>query len=167
MGTVRFDGLDNPQKVEEILDDLRQRVQTANAAVAQSYMRETVERHFQLEPGVKPVVVEDDEGSEDLFLPAEQQSIGYWFTRWFNWRVEEGGVITYRRNYFILFWEILLPVLVFGLFLIVGGLAVRYLDVIGTWISVVIFPFFLFTLFWLLWRYEDWRNDMFQLTDGM
>ncbi len=165
MGTVRFDGLDNPQKVEEVLDGLRKRVQIANAAVAQSYMRETVERHFQLEPGVKPVVVEDDEGFEDLLMPVEHQSTGYRITRLFNWRVEEGGVITYRRNYFILFWEILLPVLVFGLFLVFGALAYRFLDISGTIISAVMLPFLLFTLFWMLWRYEDWRNDMFQLTD--
>jgi membrane protein YdbS with pleckstrin-like domain len=31
-------------------------------------------------------------------------------------------------------------------------------------IVAVLTPFILITLFWLVWRYEDWRNDKFQLT---
>jgi len=165
VGTVRFDGIDNPQEVEEILDNLRQRVQTTDAAAAQTYMRSSVERHFQLDPGIKPIIDEDEFIDEDLFLPAEQRSSRYLFTRWLNWRVEEAGVITYRRNYFILFWEILLPVLVLGIILIIGGLAKRFLYADWLVILTVLSPFFLLTLFWLVWRYEDWRNDMFQLTE--
>ena len=161
VGTVRFEGIDNPQEVEEILDGLRRRVQTMDEAVAQTHMRNSVERHFQLEPGVKPIDGEEDNVSGDLFLPSEQRGVGYYF----KWRVEEGGVITYRRNYFILFWDILLPVLVLGIILMTGGLVKRYLYEDWLMILAVSSPFILLTLFWLLWRYEDWRNDMFQLTE--
>lgn len=164
VGTIRFDGIDNPQEVEEILDDLRHRVQTMDAAVAQTYMRDSVERHFQLDPGIKPIIDEDELLDEDLFLPAEQRSSFFIFSRWFNWRVEEAGVITYRRNYFILFWEILLPILALLLILMIGGLVQRYFHVDGLLILGVMTPFILLTLFWLVWRYEDWHNDMFQLT---
>ncbi len=165
VGTVRFDGIDNPREVEEILLDLRQRVQVADAAAAQTHMRNSVERHFQLEPSIQAVDDDDQTVDESLFLPAEQRGVGYWFTRWFDWRVEEGGVITYRRNYFILFWDILLPVLVFGFIILIGGLVYRLSYVEPLIILAVLTPLLLLTLFWLIWRYEDWRNDIFQLTE--
>ncbi len=97
--------------------------------MAQSHMRSSVERHFQIDSGVNPISDKDDElGDEDLLVPVEQHNAGYFISRWFNWRVEEDGVITYRRNYFILFWEILLPTLVLG-FLLVScrvGLSICY-----------------------------------------
>jgi uncharacterized membrane protein YdbT with pleckstrin-like domain len=164
VGTVRFDGIDNPMEVEGILDGLRQRHQSMDAAKAQTNMRMSVERHFQIDPGVNPIQDDDEFGDEDLLVPAQQRQIGYFFSRWFNWRVEEDGVITYRRNYFILFWEILLPSLVFGFLLIVAGVVYRY--VIADWVLIfsVLTPLALINLIWLIWRYEDWHNDMFQLT---
>ena len=77
---------------------------------------------------------------------------------------EEDGVITYRRNYFILFWEILLPALVLGFLLLAAGLVYQY--VVADWVLTlaILTPLVLITLFWMLWRYENWRNDMFQLT---
>jgi membrane protein YdbS with pleckstrin-like domain len=165
VGTIHFDGIDNPREVEKILDNLRSRVQFMDAAVAQTNMRNTVERHFGIEPGVAPVVDENDEiVDEDLFLPAEQRSPWYTLTRLVNWRVEEDGVITYRRNYFILFWEILLPVLMLGGVLLIGALVFRFLFPDWVGITIGLAPFILITLFWMVWRYENWRNDKFQLT---
>ncbi len=165
LGTIRFDGIDNPMEVEGILEGLRQRHVSVDAAIAQSHMRMTVERHFQIDPGVNPITDEEDElGSGELLRPAQQRQMGYFFSRWFNWRIEEDGVITYRRNYFILFWEILLPALVLGFLLVTAGLVYRY--VIADWVLIlaVLTPLVLITLIWMLWRYEDWHNDMFQLT---
>jgi membrane protein YdbS with pleckstrin-like domain len=150
--------------VEQILLNLRERVKVADAAAAQTHMRDSVERHFQLEPSIKPIAGDEEAVDETLFIPAEQRSAGYWFTRWFNWRIEEGDVITYRRNYFILFWEILLPVLLFGFIFLVAGLIYRLGYLEPPIIIAVMTPFMLFTFFWLIWRYEDWRNDIFQLT---
>ncbi len=163
VGTIRFNGIDDPGEVEEILDSLRSRQQNMDAAVAQSTMRSSVERHFQIDPGINPIQ-EDGEEVEDLFIASNPQSLGNLFSRWFNWRVEEDGVITYRRNYFILFWEILLPVLVLGLLFIIAGIVYRYVIADAGLILAILAPLVLITFFWLLWRYEDWRNDMFKLT---
>jgi len=166
IGTIRFDGIDNPMEVEDILDGLRRRHESVNAAMAQSHMRSSVERHFQIDPGVSPINGEDDElGDEDLLVPAEKRQAGFRLSRLLNWRIEEDGVITYRRNYFILFWEILLPALVIGFLLLAGGLVFRY--VVADWLAImaVLTPLILISLFWMLWRFENWRNDLFQLTE--
>lgn len=163
VGNIIFDGIDNPREVEDILDDLRKRVVTTNAAAAQSYMRNTVERHFQLEPTVKPVGdPETDEAAQVLLVTDRGRSV---FSRYFDWRVEENGVITYRRNYFILFWELLLPFLVIGLLLVTGGLVRLYFFLDWITILAALTPLVLLTVVWLIWRFEDWRNDMFQLTE--
>ncbi|MDX1415955.1 MAG: PH domain-containing protein [Candidatus Promineifilaceae bacterium] len=165
IGTVRFDGIDNPTEVEYILENLRQRYQSVDAALAQTNMRASVERHFQIDSGVNPISDEDEGLFGTTMRPAmSQRGIGHQLFRWFNWRIEEDGVITYRRNYFILFWEILLPSLVLGLLLLTAGLIYRY--IIADWTIILFFlvPAVFVTLFWMLWRYENWHNDMFQLT---
>jgi len=164
IGTIFFDGIDNPQEVEEILEGLRRRSQDAVAAIAQSHMRQSVEDHFGLEPGISPVAAENESGDEDIFTPAEHRGLGYRIRRSFSWRVEEGGVIPYRRNYFILFWDILLPVLVIGFILSLGALAYRYLNLDLKVILIVTLPLHFSAFFWLIWRFQDWRNDIFQLT---
>ena len=164
VGTVRFEGIDNPFEVESILEGLREHHENMDAAMAQTNMRTTVERHFQIDPGVKPVQ-EDQTGDEDFLKPADQLGFGFFFSKWFKWRIEDGEVITYRRNYFILFWEILLPTLIFGFLVLIGGIAYRY--IIPNWrvILASLAPLLLINFIWLLWRYEDWHNDMFQLTN--
>ena len=163
IGVIRFDGIDNPLAVESVLDGLRQRYQNVDAAMAQTTMRTTVERHFQIDSGVNPIKNEED-GEESLLRPVEKPQIGYFFSRWFNWRVEEDGVITYRRNYFILFWELLLPALVLGFLLLAAGLVYTYVNADRTLILSILMPLVFIILFWMLWRYENWHNDMFQLT---
>jgi membrane protein YdbS with pleckstrin-like domain len=100
-------------------------------------------------------------------LIAIAQGRGFWesLTRLFDWRIEEGNVIIYRRNYLILLWELLAPALVLVTGLTAAALAVYYLDVSGTLFYTALVVFALADLFWFLWRWEDWRNDMFQLTD--
>lgn len=162
VGTIRFSGIDDPHEVEEILDRLRQHSASMNAAMAQTNMRTSVERHFQIDPGINPFT-EENEGEQDLLVP-ENHEAGYFLNRWFNWRVEEDGIITYRRNYFILFWEVLLPFLVLGLLFLLAGVVYRYVFANLVAVLAATTPLVLITLFWMLWRYEDWHNDMFQVT---
>lgn len=164
VGTILFDGIDNPQEVERILENLRQRSQDTSAALAQSHMRKSVEQHFALEPGIMLVEGEDESVDDSLFAPAGQGGMGYRIWRSFGWRIEEGGVITYRRNYFILFWDIFLPAIAFILILASGALGYRYLTLDAGVIIIIALPLLFFNFVWLIWRYEDWRNDMFQLT---
>jgi uncharacterized membrane protein YdbT with pleckstrin-like domain len=166
VGTIVFNGIDDPSEVESVLNDLRRRVQAMDAAVAQSTMRQSVTDHFQLGSDIQPIPDEDEMFvGEDLLVVHSQP--GFWESsaRLFEWRLEDGNVITYRRNYLILLWEIVPPMVALMLIIVVAVAANTYLDISGPLFYAAVIILILVDLMWLLWRYEDWRNDVFQLTD--
>jgi membrane protein YdbS with pleckstrin-like domain len=166
VGTIVFNGINDPSEVETVLNDLRRRSQEMDAAVAQSTMRRSVTDHFQVDSSIQLVPDEDELfADEDLLIVRTQPGAGFAFGRLFEWRLEDGNVITYRRNYLILLWDLILPLFVLGLIIVAAVFLNGYFDISGSIFYAVTLMFILFDLLWLLWRYEDWRNDIFQLTD--
>lgn len=163
VGTVYFDNIDDPLHVKDVINRLRARVQELDEALAQTNMRRSMERHFQLEPGLRPADAEDGV-PDDPFGPLPRTFLDS-LRLLYDWRIEEDGVITYRKNRFVLLWDIAGPLLV--LFLLLGILfGLQYfLSLSWSLVLAVAIPLLLADLFWLIWMYEDWRNDIFQLTD--
>jgi hypothetical protein len=124
--------------------------------------------------GVEPVLstgkknvedsVEDEEKKENLWY----RSFGHIFTM----RYEEDQIITYRKYWPTLFGKIWLPTLLIFLTLIVMGIIISIffqgqstaqtaeilLSLCSAFILLVLIP-------WWLYRYIDWRNDIYQVTD--
>jgi membrane protein YdbS with pleckstrin-like domain len=83
-----------------------------------------------------------------------------------HFRQQVGPVVTWYKHPFVLIKATFLPACVLaisfmagiGWTLILGGDSFRT-------IALVLFFVWCMGLFWLLWRYEDWRNDIFQMTD--
>ena len=166
VGTIVFSGIDNPAEVESVLNDLRRRVQAMDAAIAQSTMRRSVTEHFQVDSNMRLVSDEDEFFVDEDLLVVRTQD-GFWESvgRLFDWRLEDGNVITYRRNYLILLWEIVPPMIAFMVIIVAAVALNSFLDISGPIFYAAALILILIDLMWLLWRYEDWRNDIFQLTD--
>ena len=169
LGTVYFDNIDNPGRVQEIINELRQRVRTLDAGRAQATMRQSVESHFQVPPSYSKVEDTDDEVEEEVSIkPAEPPLLSTIWTairKRYQWRVEENGIITYRKHFFVLLRVTAWPVIL-GIVLLLGVWLVAASSNSGTgrvllWSS----PLLLLDIAWLIWKVEDWRNDTFQLTD--
>jgi hypothetical protein len=108
---------------------------------------------------------EDEEEHKESFW---QRSFGHIFTM----RFEEGLVITYRKYWPTLFGKIWLPTLLIIVTIIVMGIIANLflqgqssaqtaeilLGLCLAFILLVLIP-------WWLYRYIDWRNDIYQLTD--
>ncbi|MFL7838010.1 MAG: PH domain-containing protein [Candidatus Promineifilaceae bacterium] len=166
VGMIVFNGINNPSEVETVLNDLRRRVQVMDAAVAQSTMRRSVTDHFQVDSSIHLVPDEDEMfEDEDLLVVDTEPGFGISVGRLLDWRLEDGNVITYRRNYLILLWEIIPPMFLIALIIVGAVFLTSYFDIASPLFYALTLMFILFDLLWLLWRYEDWRNDIFQLTD--
>jgi len=81
-----------------------------------------------------------------------------------HFREEKGETITWFKHPFILVKYIRMPA---GVLLVslIGGLAWAYFG--GKFFGAALIALFIvwsLSLFWLLWQYEDWRNDIFQMT---
>lgn len=166
VGQVLFDNIDNPDDVLKVLQRLNQRTRNLDEAREQMNMRQTIEKHFKVDPPYELVKDEDS----DLPPPVKVEP-SFWqrLRRSFQSRVEgegkDGIVITYRKHAFVLVKEIVWPVLVALLLVVIAFLLARF-STVGAGQLLLVFGLFLAVdLGWLVWQVEDWRNDTFQVTD--
>ncbi|MCA9955742.1 MAG: cyclic nucleotide-binding domain-containing protein [Ardenticatenaceae bacterium] len=164
-GTIFFDNIDNPIRVKDTLDRQSKMVKTLDASREQTLLRQTFGEHFAVRPQYEPV----GEKAAPLppIRPAYEDSFWYRLRQRYYWRVETENAIIYRKHFIVLIIESAIPI----------GLAL--LGLLLTFVLIYYFqftfrqllPFLIFgyaiDIFWLVWRVEDWRNDMFQLTDRL
>jgi uncharacterized membrane protein YdbT with pleckstrin-like domain len=162
-GIVLFDYIDDPDDVEEIVNQLREQVQALDAGRAQATMRASLEEHFEAPPPFTEVEDEDGEEFEEeqeteSGPPAIVASITGGISHFISSRVVEGDVITYRKHFFTLLEATWINLAV-GLVLLVLVALVPSLEAAGC-LSLL----WLANFGWFIWRFENWRNDTFQLT---
>lgn len=159
---VLFDNIDDPLAVKTILERLTRQYQSIESAQSQAVLRQAIERHFGAEPQLTPLD-EDAAGpprmrSQRRFGPFEA------FHRRYGWRVVEGSTITYRKSFVILLRMILGPLAVFAfLTFLTGGM--YYVQISTSVIAGVAGLLYLINFIWFIWQVENWRNDIFQVTD--
>lgn len=159
-GVVLFDNIDDPRAVKTTLQRLTGQYKSLESAQTQAAMRQSIENHF----GLDPQLVTTDEPAEasPLLVPPRKTAGG--FRKRFGWRVVEGETITYRKSFFILVKQVAWPALaLIGLIaLAIGGI---YLNLSPWFLGSVIGLAGFGVLLWFVWQLENWRNDIFQLTD--
>ena len=104
-GTIYFDNIDNPMEVKETLNRLRQRVQALGAGRDQAIMRQSIESHFQVPVSLEAVT------SPEAQATTTEGSSGFLaeLIKGYRSRVEEKGVVTYRKHPFVLLQAIAAP----------------------------------------------------------
>ena len=160
--SIIFDFISDPEEVKQVINHLREQVKSVDQGRAQTLMRASIEEHFNAPPAYTKVeeAGEDDEYYNDYETPVEL--LGRVFKNLFHGigsRVEEGEVITYRKHIFTMSRRIWLPILI-ALILIVAINVVALAT-----LKLILFALLLIDLIWLIWRFEDWRNDTFQITN--
>jgi CRP-like cAMP-binding protein len=155
-GILLFDFINEPRVVEETINRLRQRVIAMDAGRVQAVMRASIEEHFEAPPAFEKV--KDPDALPEARLKP-QLSLSERFFRSIASRVEEGNVITYRKHMITVFiqtwWQIIL-----GNLLLFGVIWAP-----EVWLAAVLFVLGAVDLGVFIWRFEDWRNDTFQVTD--
>ena len=161
-GILYFDNIDNPIAVKETLDRLSQQVRALDAGREQATMRRSLENYFEVQPAYTPVANGEDGQTADA--PRRED---FWTKvhKRYTWRLEEKGVITYRKHFFILFREIAWPATAFIILFITQIGLIRIFQFTWAQIWPIFLALYVLDLGWLIWEIEDWRNDTFQLTD--
>ncbi len=163
-GSIRFDWIDNPQEVADIIHRQREQAREVDAGQTQAALRAALEQHYQNDPAYRRIDAPDDDDlyddEEDLddYLADLQSGIGR-IGRIFATRLENGDVITYRKHPFTLF------VRTWWLWLLFFAALVVAVWIRETLISSILAGVAFIIFLWLTWRYLDWRNDLFQVTN--
>jgi CRP-like cAMP-binding protein len=164
VGSVLFDRIDDPILVKQTLDRLSGRVRTLNAAQELQVMRQSLEEHFEIDPYLRQVVADDDAEDEVVEPAVRRTPFSRVLNRLYGWRVIDGEVITYRKSVFVLLRQILWPLLGY-LGLVLVGWVLFAAGLSGT-VAILILVFLgLVNTAFFIWQVEDWRNDIFQVSD--
>lgn len=157
-GIIRFDYVDDPGRVRDTLDQIRQRVRELDAGQEQAVMRQALEDHFNLRAAYE---LASEDGPP---RPVRKSSFWGRLQERYGWRVVRGDVVTYRKHLFVLLatsrWPLLLAV---GLTIILLILLRFGVELGVLWFLFILVGFVDFL--WLMWSVEDWRNDAFQVTN--
>ena len=173
-GEITFRNLRDPHRMVEFIDEYRERIERGSERREKRKIDKAIRQRLGLEGEDEPGSVEEVElkVSSDA-APGEKQSA--WrdnFSNIFTMRFEQGNVITYRKYWPTLFGKIWLPTfLIFVALIGIGFLANAFwsdqvtaqLAEILLALSIALIIFVLVP--WWLYRYVDWRNDIYQVTD--
>jgi hypothetical protein len=171
-GEITFRNLKDPRKMVEYIREYRDRIQKGSERREKRKIDLEVRQRLGWEngEGVGRVVDGGSAGEGD-----QKKKISLWqkvFGNIFTMRFEQDDVITYRKYWPTLFGKIWLPTLLIILVIIAMGVIVNVFLVGGTSAQIAEIllglgaAMILFVLIpWWIYRYIDWRNDIYQVTD--
>ncbi len=156
---IYFDFIDRPYDVERAINTIRERNRALNESQHRETLRKSVENFFEVEPDVvqvqqeqRPITVQRG------FL----QRLSEMFVR-----SESNGAITYHKHPIALVRPMIFPLLT-GALITVAAVVLYYFFQTIFFIPAVLGLIIILLLadgVWVIWIFEDWRNDTFQVTD--
>jgi hypothetical protein len=153
-GVLVFDFIDHPREVKNIINTLRQQVKAVDAGRELATMRSAIEEYFQAAPAYTEI---ERPAEADAGEPVQRRNLWDIIRRAVSSRVVEGDTVTYRKHFFVLFRKLIILGLV-DLALFAGLVLVTDLT-----LAVILLGLWIIGLGWLIWRFEDWRNDTFRV----
>lgn len=174
-GEITFRNLRNPQRMVAYIDEYRSRIQKG----AQRKEKSEIDKEIRGRLGL--VVDEFPEESIEETQSVRQSPkdkegkkgfSGGFLRNFFTMRFEQDGVITYRKYWPTLFGKIWLPtllillVIIAVIFLVISFQSNRIPAQTSQILFLLSIAFILFVLIpWWFYRYVDWRNDIYQVSD--
>lgn len=165
-GHVAFRQIPHPAQVREMIFEQIQRVQSGARAEERAAIRDALRRHFGVPAPARPAAAPAPirkKGRPGLprWLQAPLGVLRYFLPRL---RSEQGDTITWRKHWIALIGAIVLPTL---LILAATGIAIFMIVQSPTRPIPILIGYGMLMVFlfpWWLWRFEDWQNDIYQVT---
>jgi hypothetical protein len=168
---IVFDHLTDAGRVQQVILELRDRAKAYRVAEERGQQRRILQEHLGLHEGE-----EEPPTPQPPPPPPDTRGMLYHFFDYFVPRMVlvTPGEVTWRRHWYVLIKEVAAPLLAL-LLLAVGMIVASFssLPLTGRISSSPFFSYFvalsllpfLGLLGWLWWRYEDWRNDIYTVTE--
>ena len=167
-GTIVFDNIGSPDAVKEALDRLTSIVKKIDSSRQQTLMRESLDNYFEINQKSRVVKGAEADGTlSDQTSPNLTGSLGHGLRKRFAWRIDEEGTITYRKHYIVLLFMTATQLAGFALLFLIAYLIISFFSLSTSQVAPFFIILFLIDLAWFIWEVEDWRNDIFQVTDRM
>ncbi len=188
-GSITFRQMDEPAACQQLIFDILEKQRSLSRVSERAAIHVAIsQRVHPTEEEVEPEAGPENEESESNLqtfgeavwdmgeLPAPKQeptgekpdqlaAIGEQINTFLpHFRQEKNGIVTWHKHPFVLLKTVSIPLIVLIVAFLVG-----LAGAIGRWsffnsLVLALFVVWCLGLFWFLWRYEDWRNDIFQMT---
>ncbi|MEA3342404.1 MAG: cyclic nucleotide-binding domain-containing protein [Chloroflexota bacterium] len=168
-GHVVFREIPDPEGTREAIIEQIDRVQSGTRAMEISSLRAVVRRHFGISSDEEQTTAPAEDPPKKQRFKLEIPTWLLAFRQVFTYflpplRHEQGDTITWRKHWVALLKPIALPTL-----LIVAATVVAIIIAWrspGNWMPTLIgYSTLLVFLFpWWLWKFDDWQNDIYQVT---
>lgn len=96
--------------------------------------------------------------------PVPQSNVKTLWDKFFPLRQEDGGTVTYHKHWFVLLSDTFPQI---GGMLLVLATLIAYPFLLGpmpAWLIFILFTVFMGLALWWFYGYEDWKNDVYQIT---
>jgi hypothetical protein len=164
---IVFDHLAEAGRIQQVILELRDRAKAYRVAEKRGHRRRILQEHLGLRESETELLIPQPPPPPPKPKGALYPIFDYFVPRMVLVRP---GEVTWRRHWYILIKKVAVPLL--ALFLAVGLIVALFfpLPLIGQISNSPLFFMALSVLLlfpplgWLLWRYEDWRNDIYTVT---
>ncbi|MCB0033578.1 MAG: hypothetical protein KDE51_06160, partial [Anaerolineales bacterium] len=159
-----FDFITKPADVQKAINEVRERSRDLNYGKTLREMRHAAEDYFNI-PHVYTQIKYTFDEAPSWVSQRWKRVRGFLDT--YSHRVEKNGVVTYHKHRITLLGALVPPIL-FGIFILASWYILTYFVGISFANGLgrtILFVLFLVDLGLLVWQFEDWRNDTYQITD--
>lgn len=166
IGDIRFERVAHAKTIGKLIESYWAKSKHVDLAMDALEIRKALREKFGKEPGeVSAKELELEYGIENELPDAEISFFEWLFSDFLKVRYESGGTITYRKHWVVLLQKAFLAVLgiIGSIVFLVAILTNRFSLDRGMALTLGIFILAASTAL-LVYRYVDWRNDIFQLT---
>ena len=188
-GSITFNQMDEPAECQQLIFDLLDKQRSLSRISERAAIRDAITQRVQppeeiesvADPGVPETssnlqtfgeavwdMGEDEPPkTERSQTPDTLASIGEQINAFLpHFRQERGGIVTWHKHPFVLLKTVAIPAIVLIVAFLVGILGATARWQSFDTLVLALFVIWCLNLFWFLWRYEDWRNDIFQMTES-
>ncbi len=160
-GQVVFLSIPNPSHARSAIFEQIERSKALLRAQERAEVAKLLRRHFlgEEEAAAKPSPPEQHQPKKGLTVLAA--ALRNFFPPLWH---QEGKTVTWRKHWVALFRIAGIPILIFTLLTIVVLVIVHLLPQVLTTVTLL-YAFASFLIVpWLLWKFDDWQNDFYQVT---
>ena len=172
-GDVTFANVANGEEIRKLIQSQQDRVRARDAAEDRERFRQSIRQ--ELRQYLMPETVAAERAAQDELASAPQPPrrkstwamIQRWIRSWLILELKEPGRVTWRKHWIVLARQSgkwLLGLVIFDVLAYVFAVTPG-IQFPGYWLGGLVV--FVFLIGALLWEWEDWRNDIYAVTDSM
>ncbi len=163
-GQIRMEYISSPKQASAMIEEYWMRTKDTLRSNEQDGIKQAIRAKLGYAVPAKPSAPAPAKPQPKSMPDKTVSALREWWSNAFRMRLEEGGVVTYRKHVFVLFRETLIHNLAFILLFSAPFIWGLFLGVPPLWFLAILILGIAIDLMLWVYEYLDWSNDIYQVT---